>query len=107
MSDLLEKILDKRNMNEAYKKACANKGAGGVDGMGLEKLGGYIREKCFQNPLDNKNHLFALYFQCPYLPHPFTVIYVIEKAFDIKLNHIVKIHALKHGASSLHSVFNG
>ena len=36
MSELMEKIRDKRNMNEAYKKACANKGAGGVDGMELE-----------------------------------------------------------------------
>lgn len=44
MSELLEKILDRRNMNEAYKKVCANKGAGGVDGMELEELGGYIRE---------------------------------------------------------------
>lgn len=44
MSELLEKILDKRNMNEAYKKVCANKGAGGVDGMELEELDGYIRE---------------------------------------------------------------
>ena len=44
MSELLEKILDKRNMNEAYKKVCANKGAGGVDGMGLEELDGYIRK---------------------------------------------------------------
>ncbi len=44
MSELLEKILDKKNMNEAYKKVCANKGAGGVDGMGTEELDGYIRE---------------------------------------------------------------
>ena len=44
MSELLEKILDKRNMNEAFKKVCANKGAGGVDGMELDELGGYIRE---------------------------------------------------------------
>lgn len=44
MSELLEKILDKRNMNEAYKKVCANKGAGGVDGMELKELDGYIRE---------------------------------------------------------------
>ena len=44
MSELLEKILDKRNMNEAYKKVCANKGAGGVDGMELSELDGYIRE---------------------------------------------------------------
>lgn len=44
MSELLEKILDKRNMNEAYKKVCANKGADGVDGMEIEALDGYIRE---------------------------------------------------------------
>ena len=44
MSELLEKILDNRNMNKAYKKVCANKGAGGVDGMGLEELDAYIRE---------------------------------------------------------------
>ncbi len=44
MSELMEKILDRRNMNEAYKKVCANKGAGGVDGMELDELDGYIRE---------------------------------------------------------------
>ena len=44
MSELLEKILDKKNMNEAYKKVCANKGAGGVDGMELEELDEYIRK---------------------------------------------------------------
>jgi len=44
MSELLEKILNNRNMNEAYKKVCANKGAGGVDGMELEELDKYIRE---------------------------------------------------------------
>lgn len=44
MSELLEKILDKGNMNEAYKKVCANKGAGGVDGMELEELEEYIRK---------------------------------------------------------------
>ena len=31
-------------MNEAYKKVCTNKGAGGVDGMEVEELDGYIRE---------------------------------------------------------------
>ena len=44
MSELLEKILDKRNMNEAYKRVCANKGASGVDGMEIEELDGYIRK---------------------------------------------------------------
>ena len=44
MSELLEKILDKKNMNEAYRKVSANKGAGGVDGMELNELDRYIRE---------------------------------------------------------------
>ena len=44
MSELLEKILEKKNMNEAYEKVCANKGAGGVDGMEIKELDGYIRE---------------------------------------------------------------
>ena len=44
MSELLDKILDKNNMNEAYKRVCANKGTGGVDGISVEELGEYIRE---------------------------------------------------------------
>ena len=44
MSELLEKILSKENMNEAYKRVCANKGAGGVDGVNVEELGDYIKE---------------------------------------------------------------
>ena len=44
MSELLERILDKDNMNLAYKRVCANKGAGGVDGVTIEELGNYIRD---------------------------------------------------------------
>ena len=44
MSELLEKILSKDNMNTAYKRVCANKGAGGVDGVTVEELGDYIKE---------------------------------------------------------------
>ena len=44
MSELLDKILDRKNMNEAYKRVCANKGAGGVDGVSTEELGDYIRK---------------------------------------------------------------
>lgn len=46
MSELLEKIPDKRSMNEEYKKVRANKGAGGVDGMEIEELAGYISKNC-------------------------------------------------------------
>ncbi len=44
MSELLEKILSKDNMNTAYKRVCANKGAGGVDEVTTEELGDYIKE---------------------------------------------------------------
>lgn len=44
MSELLEKILSRDNMNAAYKRVCANKGAGGVDEVTVEELGDYIKE---------------------------------------------------------------
>ncbi|MGB4139280.1 MAG: group II intron reverse transcriptase/maturase [Saccharofermentanales bacterium] len=44
MSELLERILSRENMNEAYKRVKANKGSGGVDGVELEELPEYIRE---------------------------------------------------------------
>lgn len=44
MSELLEKILSRDNMNAAYKKVCANKGAGGVDEVTTEQLGDYIKK---------------------------------------------------------------
>ena len=44
MSELLEKILSKDNMNTAYQRVCTNKGAGGVDDVTVEELGDYIKE---------------------------------------------------------------
>lgn len=44
MSELLEKIMNKDNMNTAYKKVFSNKGAGGVDGVTVEELFDYIRK---------------------------------------------------------------
>ena len=44
MSELLERILHRDNMNAAYKKVCANKGAGGVDDVTVAQLGAYIKE---------------------------------------------------------------
>lgn len=44
MSELLEKILDRNNMNMAYKKVYANKGVSGVDGVTLDELKDYINE---------------------------------------------------------------
>ena len=42
--ELLEKILDKDNLNRAYKRVKANKGAPGIDGMTIEEALTYFRE---------------------------------------------------------------
>ncbi len=41
---LLEKILDRDNMNKAYVKVKSNKGAGGIDGMKVDELQQYLKE---------------------------------------------------------------
>ena len=41
---MLERILERRNLNEAYKRVNQNRGAGGVDGMSVEELGEYLGE---------------------------------------------------------------
>lgn len=41
---LMERILSKDNLNEAYLQVVRNKGAAGVDGMTVEELGGYLSE---------------------------------------------------------------
>jgi len=42
--ELLEEILSRDNLNEAYKRVVANKGAGGVDGVTVEELKAYLSE---------------------------------------------------------------
>lgn len=42
--ELLEKILYKDNLNRAYKRVKANKGAPGVDGITVDEMGAYLRE---------------------------------------------------------------
>ncbi len=42
--ELLEKVLSRENLNNAYKQVYKNKGASGVDGVTVEELFSYIRE---------------------------------------------------------------
>ena len=42
MSQLLEEILSKENMTQAYRKVKANKGASGVDGISVEEIDDYL-----------------------------------------------------------------
>lgn len=41
---MLERILSDENIKTAYKRVCANKGAGGVDGVTIQELEEYMRE---------------------------------------------------------------
>lgn len=59
MSELLEKILSKDNMNSACKRVCANKGAGGVDEVTVEELGDYIKENWKQEGSDSRDTLMT------------------------------------------------
>jgi group II intron reverse transcriptase/maturase len=43
MSEMLEKILSNENVEKAYKRVYANKGAGGVDGVTTQELEEYMR----------------------------------------------------------------
>ena len=42
--ELLEEILEKGNLNRAFKRVKANKGAPGIDGITVEETGAYLRE---------------------------------------------------------------
>ena len=43
-ADLLERILNRENLNRAYKRVKANKGAPGIDGMTIEEALPWLRE---------------------------------------------------------------
>ena len=43
-ADLLERILDRNNLNRAYKQVRANHGAPGIDGMTVEDALAWLRE---------------------------------------------------------------
>ena len=46
--DILSKILNKENLNRAYKRVKANKGAPGVDGMTIEAALPWLRENNYE-----------------------------------------------------------
>ena len=60
--ELLEKILDRNNMNRAFKRVKANNGAAGVDGMTIEEAFDYFKE--------NKTELLNRINRGKYTPSP-------------------------------------
>lgn len=60
--NLMEQILHKDNLNKAYKRVKSNKGAGGVDGMSVDELLGFLR--------DNQEQLIQRIKDGKYKPNP-------------------------------------
>lgn len=61
-ADLLERILSRENLNRAYKRVRANKGAPGIDGMTVEEALPWLRE--------NRDELLEMIRQGKYKPQP-------------------------------------
>ena len=61
-ADLLEQILSRDNLNRAYKRVKANKGAPGIDGMTIEEALPWLRE--------NREELLKLIRSGKYKPKP-------------------------------------
>lgn len=59
---LLEQILDRDNLNRAYKQVKRNKGAGGIDGMQVDELLPFLEE--------NQKELVESLREGRYRPHP-------------------------------------
>ena len=60
--NLMEQILHKDNLNKAYRKVKLNKGAGGVDGMSVDELLGFLK--------DNQKQLIQRIRDGKYKPNP-------------------------------------
>ena len=61
-ADLLERILSRENLNRAYKRVRANKGAPGIDGMTVEQVLPWLRE--------HREELLDMIRQGKYKPQP-------------------------------------
>ena len=59
---LLEKILDRDNLNRAFKRVKANRGAAGIDGMTVDEAFNYFKE--------NKESLLERIYKGKYTPSP-------------------------------------
>ena len=60
--EMLERIIHRDNLNKAFKKVKSNKGAGGVDGMGVDELLPYLKE--------TKGELLQKIMEGKYKPNP-------------------------------------
>ncbi len=62
MWDVMERVASSANLNQAYKRVKANRGAPGVDGMTVDDLGPWL--------VDHKDELVAQLVRGTYQPQP-------------------------------------
>jgi group II intron reverse transcriptase/maturase len=60
--ELLEKIMDKDNLNRAFKRVKARKGACGIDGITVDEIGAHLKE--------NREAIIERIFKGKYTPDP-------------------------------------
>lgn len=72
--ELLEKVLEEKNLFVAYEQVRKNKGAPGVDGMTVQELGGYL----FQN----NDKIKELIRKRMYQPKPVKRVYIPKENGD-------------------------
>ena len=60
--DIITKILERDNLNLAFKNVKANKGASGIDDLSIDETAQYIRE--------NKNQIVWQLYNRKYQPQP-------------------------------------
>ena len=68
MSELMEKILEKENMKQAYKRVYANHGSSGVDGIRIEEIDDYLRQ--------NWGRIKQAILEREYEPQPVRRVYI-------------------------------
>lgn len=66
--ELLEKVLSKENLNNAYKQVYKNKGVSGIDGVTVEELFSYIKE--------HKEEILKQIRTRKYKPQPVRRVYI-------------------------------
>jgi retron-type reverse transcriptase len=66
--ELMEMILSKENLNQAYKKVVANRGASGIDKITVDELGSYIK--------DNQETIIKSLRNRTYFPKPVRRVYI-------------------------------
>ena len=66
--ELLEKVLSRNNLNNAYKQVYKNRGASGVDGVTVDELFSYIRE--------HKEEILYKIRNRKYKPQPVRRVYI-------------------------------